>query len=608
LPKNELRRYRGSHYLDVFGRLKPNVSIQQAQAHMNVLCKHLEQEYPQTNTNKGAYLQSLHKELIESVQTAFLVLYGAVGFLLLIACVNVSNLVLAKAGTRTREIAVRSALGAGRWRIFRQMLTESMVLALFGGIFGLLLGFWGLNGLKLIAPALTPDTGGSIPGFDEISLNPLVLGFAVLVSLVSGVLFGLVPAWHSCRFQIINTLKQGGRSLSLGHSQHRALNALVGTQVALAIILLTGAGLLIRSFSRLQNVYPGFVADRVLAVTLERPDTEQNCQLSERTAFYEQLVDRISALPGVECAGVINRHPITSSTNDNDFGIRGKSFAVDQMPNAEYRMVTPDYFRCMEIPLIKGRMFTRADRGTGQHVILVSKECVHRYFPDEDPIGQILQINGIDKQIIGVVGDVKQTRLNRKRQRTFMYEPITQNCWRGMSLMVRTSGNPLSMIRTIREQIWDLDPDQPILHATSMGNIIADSVSVERFCMILLAIMAGVALLMAIVGLYSVMAFAVHERVNEIGIRMALGARSGDILRLVTRQGLILTLIGLVFGLIGAFALMRCLSSMLFQVSAADPVTFGIVPLILLGVAMLACYLPARRATRIDPMKVLRYE
>jgi putative ABC transport system permease protein len=285
LPMNELRRYRGGHYLDVIGRLKPGVSIEQAQAQLNVICAQLEQKYPQSNKNKRAHLDSLHAELIEGVRTAFLVLYGAVGFLLLIACVNVSNLLLAKAGVRTRELAIRSALGAGRWRIFRQMLTESLLLALLGGVFGLLLGFWGLNGLKLIAPAVSPDTGGSIPGFDEISLNPMVLGFTVLVSMVSGVLFGMVPAWYSSRFQIIETLKQGGRSLSQGRSQHRALNILVGAQVALALILLTGAGLLIRSFYRLQNVNPGFVPDHVLAVTLERPDTEKNRNLNERVAF-----------------------------------------------------------------------------------------------------------------------------------------------------------------------------------------------------------------------------------------------------------------------------------------------------------------------------------
>jgi putative ABC transport system permease protein len=608
LPIDELRRYRGNHYLEVIGRLKPDVSIREAQAQMNVICTNIEQQHPQTNKNKRAYLESLHTGLIGSVQTAFLVLYGAVGFLLLIACVNVSNLLLARAGSRTREIAVRSALGAGRSCIFRQMLTESLLLALLGGAFGLLLGFWGLSGLKLIAPAVSPDTGGSIPGFDEISLNPTVLGFTVLVSLVSGVLFGMVPAWHSCRYRIIETLKLGGRSLSQGHSRHHALNALVCMQVALALILLAGAGLLIRSFFRLQHVHPGFMADHVLAVGLERPDTEKNRSLSNRVAFYEEVIERISALPGVECASAVSRRPITSSTNDSNFNIKGRSFPIERTPNAEYRRITPDYLKCMKIPLIKGRVFSSTDRGTGQHVIIVSQELVRRYFQDTDPIGQILQFNGQDKEIVGIVGDVKQKSLSSSRTRAFMYEPITQDCPHGMSLMIRTTGNPTSLIKAIRQQVWDIDPSQPILRTASMKNIVAESMSVERFCMILLAVMAGVALLMAVVGLYSMMAYAVNERINEIGIRMALGAQVIDILKLITKRGLILTFIGLTVGMVGAFGLMRCLSGMLFKISATDPVTFVIVPLILFTVAMLACIIPARRASRVDPMKVLRNE
>lgn len=607
LPIDELRKYRGGHYLTVIGRLKPNVSIQEAQAQMNIICRNIEQQHPQTNKNKRTYLTSLHTELIGSIRTAFLILYGAVGFLLLIACVNVSNLLLAKAGTRTKEIAVRSALGAGRWRIFRQMLTESLLLALLGGIFGLLLGFWGLSGLKLIAPAMSPDTGGSIPGFDEISLNPTVLGFTVLVSLVSGVLFGMVPAWHSCRYRIVETLKLGGRSLSQGHSHHRALNALVGIQVALALILLTGAGLLIKSFFRLQRVHPGFVADRVLAVALERPETEKNRSLSNRVAFYEEAVERISALPEVECASAISKRPITPSNNDHNFGIKGQTFPAGQSPNAEYRQITPDYFKCMKIPLIKGRLFTSKDRGK-PNVIIVNQELIRRYFQNTDPIGQVLQINGQDKQIIGVVGNVKQTSLNSNRVRTFMYEPITQSCPRGMSLMVRTAGNPKTLIKAIHQQVWDIDPSQPILRTATMENIIANSMSVERFCMVLLAVMAGVALLMAVVGLYSMMAYAVNERINEIGIRMTLGAQAGDILMLIAKRGLILTFIGLAVGMVCSLGLMRCLSGMLYRVSATDPATFVIVPLILLVVAMLACYVSARRAAKIDPMEALRYE
>jgi len=608
LPLEELRSDRGSHYLAVIGRLKQDVSLQEAQAQMNVVCAHLDQQYPNTNKNRRTNLSSLHTELIEDVRTAFLVLYGAVGFLLLIACVNVSNLLLAKSGARTREIAVRSALGAGRWRIMRQLLTESVLLSLLGGAFGLLLGFWGLYGLKLIAPAVSPDTGGSVAGFDEIGLNPTVLGFTVLVSLLSGILFGLVPAWHSCRFCISETLKVGGRSLSQGRSRHRALNTLVGAQVALALILLTGAGLLIRSFFRLQQVHPGFRADGVLTVTLERPDTEQNRSLNERVAFYEEVVESIRALPGVEYAGAVSLRPMTSNTNDHDFGIKGRSFPPGQYPNAEYRQITIDYFKSMKIPLVQGRTFTRNDRGTGLHAIVVSRELVRRYFPEIDPIGQVLQINNQDKEIVGVVGDVKQTGLGSRRMRPFMYEPITQNCPRGMSLMIRTAGRPMALAQAVRQRLWDIDPDQPILRTVSMRGIVAESASVERFCTILLVFMGGVALLMAVAGLHAVMTFGVNERVSEIGVRMALGAQPADILRLVTRRGLILTLIGLGIGLVGALALMRFLSGMLYQIRATDPVTFVAVPSILLVVSLLACYLPARRAAKTDPTEALRYE
>ncbi len=608
LDISELRRDRNKHYLNVLGRLKPDVSLVEAQAQMDVLCAHIEQQYPHTNKDKRADLKLLHANLIERVRPAFLVLYGAVGFLLLIACVNVSNLLLAKAGARSKEIVVRSILGAGRWRLMRQMLTESMLLALLGGVLGLALGFWGLDGLKLIAPAVSPDTGGSIPGFDEIRLNPMVLGFTVLVSLFSGVLFGIVPAWHSCRLRISETLKQSGRSLSQGHSRHRALNALICTQVALALILLTGAGLLIRSFLRLQQVYPGFSTDGILVVTLERPDTEENRSLQERAAFYENAVERIHALPGVECTAAVCIAPITFGTNGRDFGIKGRSFSEGRSPNAEFRGVTPDYFKCMKIPLIKGRTFTPEDRGSGRDVIVVSRELVRQYFPDIDPVGQILRFNNQDKEIIGVVGDIKQFGLSSRHWRAFMYEPFNQYCPRGMSLMIHTTGQPLSLVQAVRQQIWDIDPDQPVERVDTMQGIVTKSMSVERFCMILLVFMAGVALLMAVAGLYAVMAYMISERTQEIGICMALGATATDILKSVAKQGLIVTLTGLGIGMVGALILMRFLSGMLYQISATDPLTLVVVPLILLIVSLLACYIPARRAAKTDPMEVLRYE
>jgi putative ABC transport system permease protein len=406
----------------------------------------------------------------------------------------------------------------------------------------------------------------------------------------------------------VEVLKQAGRTLSPGRARHRALNVLVGTQVALALILLIGAGLLIRSFIRLQQVHPGFEANRVLAVTLERSDIPKNRVLGQRISFYQQLVERISALPGVEYAGVINLHPITPDNSSDRFDIKGQTFPTNRKPRAEYRQISPDYFQCMQIPLIRGRWFTTEDYGQGTHVMIVNQELVRRYFPDTDPIGQILYFHGQEKRIVGVVGDVKQTSLSRSRMRSFMYEPITQACNLEMSLMVRSSGDLLGLIRPIQQQIWDIDSTQPILWADTMDHLIANSLSVERFCVVLLVVMAAVALLMAVVGLYSVMAHTVYERTSEIGIRMAIGAQRGDILKLICKNGLILTIIGLFIGLTGAFILTRCMSSMLYQISITDPVIFIIVPLILIAIAMLACYLPARRAAKVDPMEALRYE
>ncbi|MFC1762084.1 ABC transporter permease [Planctomycetota bacterium] len=608
LPIKGLKNNRSAHYLVVMGNLKADVPLAQAQAEMDVLTKRIEQQYPKVNKNKRCHLASLHGQLVSDVKTAFLVLYGAVGFLLLIACVNVSNLLLARVSARTKEIAVRSALGAGRWRIIRQMLTESLLLAVMGGGLGLVLGFWGLDGLKYIAPKLSEGTGGSIPGFDEISLNLTVLGFTLLVSLVAGVVFGFVPAWQGSRAHLGETLKQGGRSQSQGPARHRTLNLLVVAQVSLALILLSGAGLLIRSFYKLQNASPGFEADHILTVTLERPNTQANRKSLQCLTFYHQLLQQVQALPGVERASLIDLHPIRPHNTNNGFGIKGRDFPPARGPSAEFRRISPDYFQCMHIPVLQGRTFHPEGGDQDNLKVVISQKLKQLYFKDSDPLGQYLVIDGKDMEIIGVVGDVKLRDIRSNGFRPFLYQPTTYYCPRHMSLMVRTTGPPALLAEAVRREVWNLDPTQPILSTATMPSIVADSMSIERFCTILLVVMACVALLMAVVGLYSVMAFAVNERINEIGIRMALGAQSNDILKLIAKRGLMLTSIGLVIGLIGSIALMRCLSGMLYQMNATDPVTLTLVPMLLLAVAALACYLPARKAAKTDPMKVLRYE
>ncbi len=607
LVREALQTGRSHRYLNVLGRLKPGVSVEQAQAQMDTLAAQLAQQDPNSNNDKGVKIRPLHDLVVRNLRTAFLALHGSVVLLLLIACANVSNLLLARSGARTQEIAVRRALGAGRGRILRQMLTESIVLGLFGGGLGLVLAFWGLHGLNSIAPKMA-ETGGSLPGFDEIRLDPTVLGFTVAVSVLSAVVFGLMPAWRtlSCRFS--ETLGGCRCRASAGVSRQRTLGALVISQIALALVLLTGSGLLIRSFIRLQSVNPGFKAAELLAVQMERPDTPDNRQQPRRAEFYQQVVEGLAAVPAVESVCAINVPPVAASNYQTGFGIRDRTSGTEQWVCAEYRMVTSDYFRCMKIPLLRGRCFMSSDRATDESVLIANQEFVRRFLPGEEPIGKSIIHSGAVNKIVGVVGNVKLFSLDEQGFEPIIYEPIHQNCSHGMTILLRTVQEPKQLAGAVRGVVWDIDPDQPILRIQTMHQIIGDSTSVERFCMTLLFLTGCVASLMAMVGIYGVVAFAVNERRHEIGIRMALGARSGDVLKAVLGQGLKLTLIGVAIGLAGALALTRVISSLLYDVSPTDPLTFVCVSLVLAAVALLASYIPARRAARIDPMVALRYE
>lgn len=599
-----IKGHRGSHYLNALGRLKPDVSIVQAQAQMDHVAEQVAKENPNSNVNKGVRIEPLHEMLVNSVRTAFLVLYGAVTVLLLVACVNVSNLLVAKASARSREIAIRQALGAGRIRLIRQLLTESVLLGIFGGILGLILAFWSLNMLQLIAPRIQ-DIGGSVlPGFEEIRVNLSVLGFTMGLSLIAGLFFGLVPAWQGTRHGLSNTLKETGQSVSHGRTRHRTLGTLVVAQIALAMILLTGAGLLIKSFVKLQNSNPGFNANRLLAIHVVRPDTAENRNLRNRVEFFNRVIEKLAALQGVETAGAIDMHPMTASNSNSSFRIIGK----DVSPSAEQRIVSCDYFRCLGIPLMQGRTFEPQDNNQSQSVVVVSQELVKRYLADRDPIGQVIHFWGRERTIVGVVGDVKIRTLKSDDYSSFVYMPLSQEGRRTMTFFIRTTGDPIQWASGARKVIWDVDPSQPILYLETMDKLVMNSISVERFCAILLMVMAGVALIMALVGLYGVMAFAVTERRSEIGIRMALGADDKNILGLMIKKAFILTIIGLVIGLVGALILCRCAVSMLYGISIYDPATFILVPVLLLGVAMLACYFPARKAAHLNPVDTLRYE
>jgi putative ABC transport system permease protein len=601
--KQPVTERRGYRLLEVVGRLKPGVSLAQAQAEMKLLAANLEKEYPDNNANQSAIVLPLHRDLVADSREPLLILLAAVGCVLLIACANVANLMLARAAARYKEIAVRTALGAGRARLIRQLLTESLLLSLGGGLLGLMLAWWGVEVLLHFVPE-------GLPRMSDISLDRWTLSFTFAVSLLTGVVFGLAPALQASKVDLTEAMKDGARG-SGGSAKTRLRGALVVGEVAMALTLLIGAGLLMQTFLKLQHVNLGFDARNVLTATVELPET-QYATPEQKINFYQRLQERVRALPGVTQASAILPLPISDTNVGGSFQIEGRKAPAGQEPRTSYRWVGLDYFRTMKIPLPAGRDFTAQDSLKSAPVVIVNQSLAQTYFPNEDPIGKLLELpfgEGMKVQIVGVVQNVKhRTELNLDYSPE-LYIPYAQLPFLGqMSLVVRTQTEPGSLAKVIQNEVTALDAEIVLNKVKTMEQYLGAAVSQPRLSALLFGVFAAVALLLAAVGLYSVVAYLVTQRTHEIGIRLALGAQTGNVLRLILKRGMTLTLFGVAIGLGVSIALTRLMKSLLFGISATDPLTFVAVALLLIGVALLACWIPARRATKVDPMIALRCE
>jgi putative ABC transport system permease protein len=598
----EAREERANHFLSVIGRMKPGATVEQTKADLDLLSRQIEQQYPQSNTNVIFNAVSMHEDMTRDYRGTLLIMLGAVGLVLLIACANVANLLLARAAARQKEVAIRMALGASRKRIAAQLLTESLLLSLAGGALGLLLASGGIFLLIAYGPT-------DVPRLHDVSLDRNVLLFTLAISTLTGVLFGLVPALQASRPDPGNTLKQDGRGLAHGRSRMRS--ALIVSEVALSLMLLVGAGLLINSFWRLLRTDAGFEPRGVLALDIPLSRTKYTTP-EQRSAAFEQMIGRMKTLPGVRDVSVTSNVPMTDRDVELTFQIEGRRpYQPGEEPTADYTVVGSDYFRTMNIALHRGRVFTNHDTAGSPEVVVVSDAFVKRYFPTEDPIGRRIVFDDPDRkplEIVGVVGDIKRNGLDAAVEPE-LYISHLQRPERRLNLVLRTDARDAAQLtQATRAEIKNFDPNQIIWRTQTLEELLGTSVAPRRFNMLLLGIFATVALVLAAVGLYGVMSYSVSWRTHEIGIRMALGAKRADVLRLVIRQGLAMTLIGLGIGLVGAFALSRVMAGLLFGVSPKDPLTFAGVSIVLLAVALLACLLPARRATRVNPIVALRSE
>jgi putative ABC transport system permease protein len=595
--------HRGVHFLRTYGRLAPGVTMDQARAEMAVVDQNLAAQYPDENKNRRTVLFALHERIVGETRTSLLILFAAVSFVLLIACANFANLLLARAAERQREFVIRGALGAGRWRLMRQLLTESLLLSLAGGAAAIVLAFWATSLLVSFKPE-------NLPRVTEIGVDGRVLGFTLGISVLTGLIFGLVPAWTASRSQVGDALKEGGRSSTAGSARQRLRGAFVVVELAVALVLLVGAGLLVKTFWNLRSVDPGFNPENLVTMRVELPETRYE-DVASQTRFRKQVLAGMNSLPGVQAA-MISELPLSGDSLNHDFLIENRPpIAPGDEPSLETRSVLGDYFKVMQIPLQRGRDFAAPDFDEKAPMVGIANETlVRQYFQNEDPLGKRIrwarnpQVQWIT--IVGVVGDVKHFGLDVPEEPA-LYTPYTQiNPWkRWMSIAARTQGN---VSADLKQQIWKVDSQLPVTRLETMSEVAASSFAARRFNMSLLSVFAGLALVLAAIGIYGVMSNAVTQRTQEIGIRLALGARAIDVLKLIIRDGLVLVSIGVALGLAGAYALTRLMTTLLFGVTPTDGLTIVVVSAVLTGIALLACFIPARRATRVDPLVALHYE
>jgi putative ABC transport system permease protein len=603
----EEQKDRGSHYLRVIGLLKPGVSVAQAESVLDAIAQRAQQQFPETNSGRDASVVTLTDDAVRGARTGVPIAMGAVVFVLLIACANVANLLLVRAASRQRETAVRLALGASRSRLIRQALTESAVLGLLGGGLGLLISIWAIAAL---ARGIPEGFSRFIPGWNHLGINFTVLAFTFGLSMLAGMVAGLAPVWHSTRTNLNEALKAGGRSDSGASIHNRLRSVLIVSEVALSLVLLIGAGLMVRSFVEMLRADLGIKPENVLALQISLPrDTYEDT--SKRLAFYQQLLARAGVLPGVGKAGAVNIVPFSSGDQSSTFQIIGQPpFPQGQEPDAQVRVTTPEYFEAIGTSLRRGRLFGAQDDTNATRVVLINEAFSKKFLPGQESIGQRLNFGGGEKEtqeIIGVVADVQDDDLDGEFD-PIAYSPYAQNASFNMSLIIRGAQEPTRLASAVLSEVRALDPNVPVSNIKPVAQMIYERMSPKRLMTYMMAIFALIALLLASVGIYGVMSYAVTQRTREIGVRMALGAQAVDVLKLVVKNGMAMALVGVAIGLAGAYALTRLLANLLFKVAPTDLMTFAAVSISLIVVALIACYVPARRATKVDPLVALRYE